>query len=116
MRASSAKAKGRRACAEVKDLMLTHAPELQPDDIVITGSGDTGEDLKLSPLARSIYPLAIECKNQESLNIWAALEQAKGHSEKYPGVVFFRRNRSKLYVALEAEEFVKLVTRARSGS
>jgi hypothetical protein len=112
LKTSSAKAKGRRACAEVKELLLKYAPELQPDDIIVTSSGDTGEDLKLSPKAREVYPWAAECKNQETLSIWAALQQAEGHSDKYPGVLFFKRNRSKLYVAMDAEEFLKLV-RAR---
>lgn len=116
MRASSAKAKGRRACKEVKDLLLEYARELESDDIQITGAGATGEDLMLSPLARKVYPISIECKNQEALNIWSALKQAEGHSDKYPGVVFFRRNRSKLYVAMEAEEFIKLVRRHRDSS
>ena len=44
--------------------------ELQADDIAVTGSGDTGEDLKLSPLARNAYPISIECKNTEKASIW----------------------------------------------
>ncbi len=114
MKPASAKAKGRALAKEVKELLLRYAPHLQPDDIVVTSSGDTGEDLKLSPAARDAYPIAPECKKQESLNIWAALKQAEGHSTRYPGVVFFQRNRSKVYVAMEAEAFLKLVKGAGS--
>jgi hypothetical protein len=116
LKASSAKAKGRRGAAEAKELLLKHAPELQPDDIVVTSSGDTGEDLKFSPKAREVYPWSTECKVQESLNIWAALKQAEGHSDKYPGVLFFKRNRTKLYAAMDAETFVRLCRKKPENS
>lgn len=111
MLTSSAKSKGRRCCAETKELLYKYAPDLKPGDIEITSSGAPGVDLKLSPAASEVYPLVIECKCQESIQIWAALKQAEQHAtatEKFPAV-FFRRNHSKLYVALEAEHFIKLI-------
>lgn len=111
MKTSSAKAKGRKACKEVQDLMYLYDTSLELGDIEITSSGATGEDLKLSPAARKIYPWAIECKNQEALNIWAAYEQATEHangSTLIP-IVFYKRNRSELMVTLTAENFMKLV-------
>lgn len=109
MKTSSAKAKGRKACKDVQDLLYIHAPHLEPGDIEITSSGATGEDLKLSPAAKRVYPFAIECKNQEKLNIWSAIEQAKTHVKgtEIP-VLFFKRNRSDLMVCLSAEDFMKL--------
>jgi len=110
MKTSSAKSKGRRLCATVRELLLKDVPELQPDDIIVTPSGVTGEDLRLSPLARTIFPIAIECKNQEKLNIWAALEQSETHAkEKQIPVLFFSRNRDKLYVSLSGEKFIELL-------
>lgn len=116
MKTSSAKAKGRRLCQEVRDLLYKYAADLKPGDIEVTPSSCYGEDLKLSPAAREVYPFVIEGKNQEKLNIWDALEQAECHrpfsfsTDWLPvPVVFFRRNRSKMYVALEAESFVRLV-------
>lgn len=111
MKTSSAKAKGRRCAQEVKELLLKSFSPLLPDDIKVTPSGVTGEDLWLSPLARVAFPYTIECKNVEALNIWKALEQAESHNPDFPGILFFRRNRSKLYVALSAEDFMKLFTR-----
>lgn len=113
MRPSSAKAKGRRLQQWVRDTLLKFAPSLQPDDIRSTSMGAGGEDLLLSPAARAVYPFSIECKNQEALNIWSALEQAEGNSEifDYPGrvpVVVFKRNKSKTYVALDFETFIRL--------
>ena len=124
MRTSSCKAKGRRLAVEVRDMMHKYAPDLKPGDIEVTSSSVCGEDLKLSPAAQEKFPIIIECKNRETINIWEALAQAEDHL-KHPKkdevvswyelgfrvpVVFFRRNRSKTYVTLPAEDFLKLIT------
>ena len=110
MNTRSAKNKGKRLCQDVKQKLLEFAPELKDDDVYIPVGSVPGEDIILSPLARTIFNFCIECKNQEALNIWAALKQAESHAkgtEKLP-VVFFSRNRSKTYVALELDHFLKL--------
>lgn len=110
MRISSAKAKGRRACEEVKELLEKYAPDLREGDIRVTSSSVGGEDLLLSPRAKELYNFAVEVKNQESLNIWASFEQAETHvkGEETP-ILFYKRNRSELMVSLRAEDFVKLI-------
>jgi hypothetical protein len=114
VKTSSCKAKGRKACQEVKALLHKFAPDLQDGDIGVTPSGVTGPDLHLSPAAREIYPYATECKNQERIQIWDAYEQAQRHSgflkvtDLNIPIVFFRRNRSQLMVCLSAEDFLKL--------
>ena len=111
MKTSSAKAKGRRACQEAKELMLKSFPILECDDIQVTSSGATGEDLRLSPVARALLKLVIECKNVESLNIWKALAQAEAHGDRYPEcvpTVIFKRNKSKLYIAMGLEHYLYL--------
>jgi hypothetical protein len=115
MRASSAKAKGKRCALEVKELLLQHAPHLEPGDLVVTPSGVPGVDLILSPHAMKTYPFAVECKNQEKLAIWAALEQSESHSPLPSAgipLLFFKRNRSELYCALKASDFMKLISKA----
>lgn len=116
MKTSSAKAKGRRGAQEVVALLLKHAPSLTGDDIKANTGSVPGEDIHFSPLARSIYPISSEVKNVEKLNIYTALKQASVHAEKNlkknistEPVVFFRRNKTKLYVAVDAEYFVKLL-------
>lgn len=111
MLTSSAKAKGRKASTMVKDLLFKYAPDLRQGDIEVTPSGVTGVDLKLSPAAKEIYPFAIEVKNQESLNIWAAYEQAIKHAAgttEMP-ILFFKRNKSELMACLKADDFIKLI-------
>lgn len=114
MNVSSAKAKGRRCSAEVRELLLEWAPDLKPDDIVVTSSGETGEDLKLSPAAREVYPYVAECKNVEKLNIHEANQQAVAHwqkrgckTEEFP-IVFYKRNRTDIFVSIKLEHYLKL--------
>lgn len=113
MKTSSAKAKGRRCAQEVKELILRFfGTGIAEDDVTVTPSGVTGPDLTFSPLAKKYLGLAIECKNVEALNIWKALEQAENEGRYGVPTLFFRRNRSKLYVALEADEFLSILARA----
>jgi len=109
MKTRSAKAKGRRLQNKIRDLLLEEFKELEPDDIRTAIMGETGEDIKLSPAARRKIPYSFECKNQEKLNIWSSLEQAEENSGEYPPILIFKRNRSKTYVTIELEEFIKLI-------
>jgi len=109
MKTSSAKAKGRRLQQKVRDLLLETFTELEPDDIRSTSMGVSGEDLQLSPAARKLIPFAIECKNQEKLNVWDSLKQAEENSGDYSPVLIFKRNRSKTYAVLNIEKFIELI-------
>jgi hypothetical protein len=113
MKTSSCKAKGRRACQELKILIHAHYPELEMDDVRVQSSGSTGEDLLLSPKARRLLPFTFEVKNVEALNVWEALKQAAQHAEmtQYMPALAFRRNKSELYVAVRAADFLKLTKR-----
>ena len=57
----------------------------------------------------------IEAKNVEALNIWKALEQSErdAGADEMP-IVVFRRNRSKDYVAMQFDDFMKLYQKAES--
>ena len=109
MRPQSAKAKGRRLQQAVRDKLLENAPELEPDDIRSTSMGAQGEDLLLSPAARKYYPFSIECKNQEALNVWAALEQAEVNHKGNIPLLVFKRNKSETYAALKLDDLLKLL-------
>lgn len=112
MKTSSCKQKGRRACQEAKDMILRYIPVLSHDDIVITSSGDTGEDLKLSPRARNMFPFSVECKNQEKINIWKGIEQAKTHAEKkgFIPLLLFTKNRHDLMACIPFEILLQILT------
>lgn len=113
MKPASAKAKGRRLQNEVAAL-LRERYGLPESDVKPAVMGESGMDIHLSAAARVHAPLALECKNQERLNIWKALEQATEHgaaeSDLTPAVIF-TRNRTPVYVALELEDFLALLDR-----
>jgi len=74
--------------------------------------GEKGTDLHFSPKAKEVIGLSsCECKNTEKLNIWAALEQAEDHSKKHKGkfALFFKRNRSQIYVTLKFSDFLDML-------
>jgi len=51
-----------------------------------------------------------ECKNQEKLNIWKALEQSRNDApQRTMPVVVFTKNHERDYVALEFEDFMNLL-------
>ena len=95
MKTQSAKAKGRRL-------------QQHPEDIESRSMGAGGEDLIMARAAREKFPYSIECKNQESVNLWKSYEQAQENSKDYEPVVILKRNNTKPLVLVDAEYFVKL--------
>lgn len=113
MRPQSAKAKGRRLQQELVAALLATFPGLEPDDITSRSMGAGGCDVLLSPAARKLFPFSPECKNTESLNIWKAIAQAEQNAVNgTTGIVVFRRNGIKPYVALPLSIFLDLVSDA----
>jgi hypothetical protein len=106
----SAKAKGRKFQQDIRDLMLQYSKGLEPDDILSRSMGAGGEDIMLSPAARRQYPITIECKCQEKVNVWASYAQAVENNpkEEYEPVLFIKRNRHKPLAVVDAEHYIKL--------
>ena len=109
MKTSSKKSKGRRLQNYVRDNLLSAFPSLEEDDVKEAIMGESGEDNKLSPSAKKKIRYSFECKNVERLNMWQAIEQAESNCEDRAPVVVFKRNRSKTYLAIEFDSFVKLI-------
>ena len=107
MKTSSAKAKGRRLQQWFRDLLIEKL-EVHPEDIESRSMGAGGEDLIMARAARKKFPYSIECKNQESVNIWKSYEQAEENSGDYEPIVVLKRNKSKPLVLVDAEYFVEL--------
>ena len=103
----SKKAKGRRLQQWVRDLLIEKL-EVHPEDIESRSMGAGGEDLIMSRSAREKFPYSIECKNQESLNIWKSYEQAQQNSGNYEPIVVIKRNNIKPLVLVDADYFVEL--------
>ena len=109
MKPRSAKNKGKRLQNKVRDLILEKFNQLEPDDVRSVTMGESGEDILLSPAARRLFPFSVECKNQEKLNIWSALEQAEDNSGNHIPLVIFKRNRTKTYAVLEFDNLLDLL-------
>ena len=106
----SRKAKGRKLQQHVRDRILEVFNSLEEDDVRSTSMGASGMDVLLSPKAQKEFPFALECKNQERLNLWESLKQATINTKQklYPLLVF-KRNRSKVYCVLEFEHLIELL-------
>jgi hypothetical protein len=109
MKPRSAKNKGKRLQNKIRDLILEKFDILESDDVRSITMGDSGEDILLSPAARKVFPFSVECKNQEKLNIWSALEQAEDNSGNHTPLVIFKRNRSKTYAVLEFGKLLEML-------
>ena len=110
MKPRSAKNKGKRLQNKIRDLILEKFNNiLEQDDVRSITMGDSGEDILLSPVARRLFPFSVECKAQESLSIWSALQQAESNAGKHIPLLVFKRNRSKTYVVLEFDKLLELL-------
>jgi|TARA_B110000444_G_scaffold140680_1_gene131992 hypothetical protein len=107
MKTSSAKQKGRKLQQWMRDLLIEKL-DVHPEDIESRSMGSQGEDLIMARAAREKFPLSIECKNQESVNVWKSYEQAAENSGEYEPVVVIKRNQSKPLVVIDAEYFVSM--------
>ena len=107
MKPQSAKQKGRKFQQWVRDLLI-ESLDIHPEDIESRSMGAGGEDIMMARAARASFPLSIECKCQQSVNIWKSYEQAKENSGNYERIVFLKRNNTKPLVLVDAEYFVKL--------
>jgi hypothetical protein len=107
MKPQSAKQKGRKLQQWVRD-KLVEILNIHPENVKSTSMGAGGEDILMSKEARDAFAYSIECKCQESLNIWKAYDQACANSGEHEPLVIIKRNRSKTLAVVEAEYFINL--------
>ena len=112
MKTSSAKQKGRKLQQWMRDLLIQKLG-VHPEDIESRSMGSQGEDLIMARAAREKFPLSIECKNQESVNVWKSYQQAAENSGEYEPIVVIKRNQSKPLVVIDAEYFVSMFKRSK---
>ena len=113
MKPQSAKAKGRLLQQHVRDTILKANPELEPDDVKSTGMGQGGEDVQLSPYARKLVPLSIECKSRAAFAVYKDYEQAVSNTkEGLEPVLVIKGNRKKPLAMVDLDYFIQLVRKA----
>ena len=109
MKTQSRKAKGRKLQQDVVSLLLAHAPYLDRDDITSRSMGAGGEDVLLSPAAREIYPISIECKRNAKFAVYKDYEQAEFNAGDYEPVLVIRGDRKKALAVVDLDYFITLV-------
>jgi alpha/beta superfamily hydrolase len=70
--------------------------------------GAGGEDVQLSPLARSLFGYTVECKNRAAIAVYKDYEQAKTHGLVEP-LVILKQNNSKPLALVDADHFFDMV-------
>lgn len=111
MKPQSCKAKGRRLQQMIVADLLEMHPQLSEDDVKSTSMGAGGEDVQLSAAARTVVPYSFEAKNQEKLNVWSAMAQAKANTPAGTDpVVVFKKNNEKPHVMITWELFKNLIS------
>ena len=108
MKTQSRKAKGRRLQQQFMQLLIEKL-DIDPEDIESMSMGAGGEDLIMYKAARIKFPYSIECKNQESLNIWKAWDQANGNKGLYEPMIVIKKNGVRPLVVLDAENFLEMI-------
>lgn len=108
---ASRKQKGRGLQKTVRDSILSAFPNLTDRDVHSRSMGAQGTDVYFSEAGYKDVPLSIECKFQESLNIWSALQQSEENVDDQHSipVVVFKRSRSDTYVALHWDDLLALL-------
>ena len=111
MKTSSCKNKARVLQQAVATKILEKYEDLHVNDVRSTPMGVSGVDIQLSEAAASLFPYSVECKNQEKISIWKELQQTESDTKERDLIplLVFKRNRSKVYCALEFETFLKLI-------
>ena len=114
MKTSSAKAKGRRLQQWVRTLLIEKL-DIHEEDIESRRMGSGGEDLIMARAAREKFPFSVECKNQETGNVWKAMEQAQANAKHYTPIVVMKKNNEKPLVVIDAEVFIDMIGEINDG-
>ena len=106
----SRKSKSRRLQQYVRDAILEKFPELESDDVKSATMGESGEDIKLSPAARRLLGISVECKAQEKVNVWSSWEQCPTNTpDGANSVLVIKRNNSPTLVMVDLKFLLQLL-------
>jgi len=110
MKTQSAKAKGRLLQQLVRDkfIELLKPHGVEPGDVKSTSMGAGGEDVQLSPFARSLLPVSVECKSHKSMAIFKLYDQAKGNSGNYEPLLVVKVNNRKPLAVVDFDYYLEL--------
>jgi len=110
MKTSSAKAKGRKLQQYVRDkiIELLKPHGVEPADVKSTAMGQSGEDIQLSPFARSLLPISVECKSHKSMAIYKLYEQAEQYRHEGEPLLVVKANHQKPLAVMDLDYYLSL--------
>jgi len=109
IKTSSAKGKGRRLQQLVRDKLLSLSDTFREGDIESTGMGQSGEDIQLSPHARDLLPISVECKSYAKFAIYSIIDQCKNNCpDGSEPVVVLKANHKKPVAVIDLDYYIKL--------
>ena len=110
MKTASAKAKGRRLQNLVRDKIrqLLQPWGIEDDDVKGAPMGQSGVDVLLSPRAKKLLPVAIECKNQARMAIYKLWEQAERNKVSCEPVLVIKANNKPVLAVVELDHYLAL--------
>lgn len=109
---SSAKAKGRIFQQDIakRISMLLGIPWGYNEQIAPREMGQSGTDIRLIADAKDRFPWSVECKRVESVNLFAAVKQAKSNQVSGTDwVLFLKRSREDAVAVLDIDVFFDLL-------
>ena len=108
VKARSAKNKGKRLQNILRDKLIELYPALK-EEIGSQIMGMQGEDIVLTPHAKTFIPYSFECKNVEKLNVWKSFEQCKNNAGDSTPVLVIKKNRQTPKVVMELDEWLEII-------
>ena len=109
MKQKSRRAKGKKLQRILREKLLSAFPHLRQSDIRIAKTGENGEDLKLSRIAKRLIPYQFECKNQEKFKtLYAFYSQACKHG-RYEPVLVVKQNTRRSLAVIDLDQFIDLI-------
>ena len=109
MKPQSAKAKGRNLQKYVVSRILHYFPSLQTDDALSRSMGAGGEDIILSPAARKLVPISIECKSKKSYAVYKDYRQATANCGDVEPILIIKQNLDKPLAIMDLNYFLELL-------
>ena len=109
MKQTSRRAKGKKLQKILRDKLLKAFPHLHQGDIRVAKTGENGEDLKLSRIARRLIPYQWECKNQQKFKtIYSFWDQSVRHG-KYEPVLVIKQNSRRSLAVVDLDQLIDLI-------
>lgn len=109
MKQLSRKRKGKRLQNLIRSKLLETFPHLKAEDVRVAATGENGCDVKLSKIAKRLFPYQVESKNQEKFRtLYSFWRQTKKHGKLEP-VLICKMNGEKPLAVIDLDHFFSLV-------